>query len=109
MNKSSDVEEIELEVGIADRYYPIRTTENQMDYILDAAKMINKDISDFSKKYSVKDKQDGLAMYSLKLLVKHLKEVTQTDKKVSQENSLDKIERRIDALNHKIELRLNNH
>ena len=102
--------DIELEVDIADRYYPIRTTESQMDSILDAARMINKDISDFSKKYSVKDKQDGLAMYSLKLLVKHLKEATQCDdSRVNQESSFHKIEQRIDALNHKIELRLKNH
>lgn len=101
--------EIELEVDIADRCYPIRTTESQMDRILDAVKVLNKGISDFSKKYSVKDKQDGLAMYSLKLLVKHLKEVTHSDSKTNQENQLYKVEQRIDALNHKIKLRLKTH
>ncbi len=56
---------LSVKVSIANRNYPLRVTKEEEDKVMRAAENINKRIKDFEDNYSVKDKQDLLAMCAL--------------------------------------------
>lgn len=60
--------EVSLKVLIAGRTYPLTVKKEDEQAVLDAAKMINEKVKEFEINYSVRDKQDLLAMSALNLL-----------------------------------------
>lgn len=60
--------EISLKVMIAGRTYPLTVKKNEEQVVLEAVKLINDKIKEFEQNYSVRDKQDLLAMTALNLL-----------------------------------------
>jgi cell division protein ZapA (FtsZ GTPase activity inhibitor) len=56
---------LSVKVSIANRNYPLRVTKEEQEKVLRAAENINKRIKEFEDNYSVKDKQDLLAMCAL--------------------------------------------
>ena len=60
--------EISLKIVIAGRTYPLSVKEEDVDAVHAAAKMINDKVKEFEVNYSVRDKQDLLAMSALNLL-----------------------------------------
>jgi cell division protein ZapA (FtsZ GTPase activity inhibitor) len=60
--------EVSLKVLIAGRTYPLTIKKEDEQVVLDAAKMINEKVKEFEINYSVRDKQDLLAMSALNLL-----------------------------------------
>jgi cell division protein ZapA len=60
--------EVSLKVLIAGRTYPLTVKKEDEQVVLDAAKMINEKVKEFELSYSVRDKQDLLAMSALNLL-----------------------------------------
>ncbi|HEY0030305.1 MAG TPA: cell division protein ZapA [Bacteroidia bacterium] len=60
--------EISLKVLIAGRTYPLTIKKEDEESVLNAAKMINDKVKEFEQNYSVRDKQDLLAMCALNLL-----------------------------------------
>lgn len=60
--------EIALKVLIAGRVYPITVKQEEEERVVEAAKRINDKIKEFEQNYSVRDKQDLLAMCALNLL-----------------------------------------
>jgi cell division protein ZapA (FtsZ GTPase activity inhibitor) len=60
--------EISLKILIAGRTYPLTIKQEDEASVLYAAKLINEKIKEFEQSYSVRDKQDLLAMCALNLL-----------------------------------------
>lgn len=60
--------EISLKILIAGRTYPLTIREEDEEAVQTAAKLINEKVKEFEANYSVRDKQDLLAMSALNLL-----------------------------------------
>lgn len=60
--------EVSLKILIAGRTYPLTVKQEDEEAVLTAAKMINAKVKEFEINYSVRDKQDLLAMSALNLL-----------------------------------------
>ena len=60
--------EISLKVLIAGRTYPLTIKQEDELSVQYAAKLINEKVKEFEQNYSVRDKQDLLAMSALNLL-----------------------------------------
>lgn len=58
-------EQLKIKLSIANRVYPLTITPNQEEGLRKAAKKIEAMISQFEQSYSVRDKQDVLAMCAL--------------------------------------------
>lgn len=61
--------EIALKILIAGRVYPLTIKKEEETKVMEAAKLINDKMKEFELNYSVRDKQDLLAMCALNLLV----------------------------------------
>jgi cell division protein ZapA (FtsZ GTPase activity inhibitor) len=63
--------EVSLKILIAGRTYPLTVKQEDEQAVQIAAKMINDKVKEFEVNYSVRDKQDLLAMSALNLLATH--------------------------------------
>jgi hypothetical protein len=57
--------EIQLQLLIADRHYPLRVREEEANGLYEAERMVNEKVRNFQHIYAGKDKQDFLAMCAL--------------------------------------------
>ena len=64
---------IKIKLNIGDRLYPLTVERSQEYYFREAAKLIEKTIKNLEENYSVRDKQDLLAMSLYNLLQKAFK------------------------------------
>ena len=60
--------EVSLKILIAGRVYPLTVKQEEEERVLLIAKLINEKLKEFEQNYSVRDKQDLLAMCALNLL-----------------------------------------
>jgi cell division protein ZapA len=60
--------EVSLKILIAGRSYPLTVKQEEEEGVINAAKLINEKLKEFEQNYSVRDKQDLLAMCALNLL-----------------------------------------
>ncbi len=60
--------EVSLKILIAGRTYPLTVKKEEEQGVLKVAKLINEKVKEFEINYSVRDKQDLLAMSALNLL-----------------------------------------
>lgn len=60
--------EVSLKILIAGRTYPLTVKKEDEQGVLQVAKMINEKVKEFEINYSVRDKQDLLAMTAINLL-----------------------------------------
>lgn len=58
-------EQLKIKLSVANRVYPLTITPDQEEGLRKAAKKIEAMITQFEQNYSVKDKQDVLAMCAL--------------------------------------------
>ena len=58
---------IKIKLNIGDRIYPLTIQRSQEFYFREAAKIIEKTIKNLEENYSVRDKQDLLAMCCIQL------------------------------------------
>jgi cell division protein ZapA (FtsZ GTPase activity inhibitor) len=61
------MKELSIKVAIGGRFYPLTIKADEEESVRKAAKAIEEKIRDFEVNYSVKDKQDLLAMCALQL------------------------------------------
>ncbi|MCC6684848.1 MAG: cell division protein ZapA [Bacteroidia bacterium] len=64
--------ELQIKVNIADRHYPLKIAEADEARVREAANMINQRVKAYFEHFSVKDKQDVLAMCALELATENL-------------------------------------
>ena len=65
-------ENIKIKLNIGDRIYPLTIQRSQEFYFREAAKIIEKTIKNLEENYSVRDKQDLLAMSCIQFAAKNL-------------------------------------
>ena len=81
--------EVSLKISIAGRTYPLTIKPEDEAAVLNAAKMINEKIKEFEINYSVRDKQDLLAMCALNLLATSQNTPKKTPELEKEINQLD--------------------
>jgi cell division protein ZapA (FtsZ GTPase activity inhibitor) len=59
--------EISIKVSIANRIYPLKIRMEEEENVRKAVKVINDKIKDYEENFSVRDKQDLLAMCAIQL------------------------------------------
>lgn len=84
---------LKIKVSIANRVYPLTINPNQEEGLRKAAKKIEAMINQFEQNYSVRDKQDVLAMCALQF-------ASQVEQKtIDKANVSEEVEQKLDALN----------
>ena len=86
-------EKLKIKLSIANRVYPLTIPPSQEEGLRKAAKKIEAMISQFEQNYSVRDKQDVLAMCALQFA----SQVEQ--KKIDKAEVSVEVESKLDALN----------
>ena len=70
-------EEISIKVVIGDRQYPLKITSSEEENIRKAAKLVNERSRYYTENFSVKDKQDAIAMTALEFATENINNETQ--------------------------------
>lgn len=94
-------EKLKIKLSIANRVYPLTIDTEQEEGLRKAAKNIEAMIKQFEQIYSVRDKQDVLAMCALQFAAQV--EHKSTQKAVVSEH----VEKKLNALNDLLSLNLN--
>jgi cell division protein ZapA len=81
--------EVSLKILIAGRTYPLTVKKEDEQDVINAAKMINEKVKEFEINYSVRDKQDLLAMSALNLLATQQNAPKKTPELENELNQLD--------------------
>ena len=86
-------EKLKIKLSIANRVYPLTIDASQEEGLRKAAKNIEAMIKQFEQSYSVRDKQDVLAMCALQF-------ASQVEQKtIDKENVNEHVEEKLSALN----------
>lgn len=86
-------EQLKIKLSIANRVYPLTIAPEQEEGLRKAAKKIEAMISQFEQNYSVRDKQDVLAMCALQF-------ASQVEQKmIDKDNVSEDVTNRLTALN----------
>ena len=81
--------EVSLKIVIAGRTYPLSVKKEDEQSVLQAAQEINDKVKEFEQNYSVRDKQDLLAMSALNLLATLKQKPKQEPELEDEINQLD--------------------
>ena len=79
---------IKIKLNIGDRVYPLTVQRSQEFYFREAAKIIEKTIKNLEQNYSVRDKQDLLAMCCIQFAAKNLQNKS---KSIDSESEVEKM------------------
>lgn len=94
-------EQLKIKLSIANRVYPLTIAPNQEEGLRKAAKKIEAMISQFEQNYSVRDKQDVLAMCALQF-------ASQVEQKnIDTINVSEDVQNRLSALDDLLKSHLN--
>ncbi|MBR9845157.1 MAG: cell division protein ZapA [Algicola sp.] len=94
-------EQLKIKLSIANRVYPLTIAPSQEEGLRKAAKKIEAMISQFEQNYSVRDKQDVLAMCALQF-ASQVEQKTIDKAEVSEE-----VETKLNALNQLLHEHIN--
>ena len=93
-------EHLKIKLSIANRVYPLTIAPGQEEGLRKAAKKIETMISQFEQNYSVRDKQDVLAMCALQF-------ASQVEQKsIDKENVNEEVQNRLSALDELLQTHL---
>ena len=85
-------EKLKIKLSVANRVYPLTIEPAQEEGLRKAARRIDAMIKQFEQSYSVRDKQDVLAMCALQF-------ASQTEQKsIDKDNLNEEVEERLEAL-----------
>jgi cell division protein ZapA (FtsZ GTPase activity inhibitor) len=94
-------EKLKIKLSIANRVYPLTIEPSQEEGLRKAALQIDAMIKQFEQSYSVRDKQDVLAMCALQF-------ASQTEQKTIDKESLnDEVEHKLNAMDQLLKECLN--
>ncbi|GAA3792262.1 MULTISPECIES: cell division protein ZapA [Corallibacter] len=94
-------EKLKIKLSIANRVYPLTIFPSQEEGLRKAAKNIDAMITQFEESYSVRDKQDVLAMCALQF-------ASQAEQKTIDKNNVnEQVEQKLKALNDLLHSHLN--
>ena len=90
--------DVSIKVSIAGRIYPLTVAKEEEEIILQAAETVESSIEKFQQSYSVRDKQDLLAMAALQMATSHLKgNGGQSSDSTDLRNGLKELEKQLDS------------
>ncbi|MDO7173654.1 cell division protein ZapA [Mariniflexile sp. AS56] len=93
-------EKLKIKLSIANRVYPLTIDASQEEGLRKAAKKIDEMIKQFEQSYSVRDKQDVLAMCALQF-------ASQVEQKsMDKESVSEHVEEKLNALNDLLQSQL---
>lgn len=93
-------EQLKIKLSIANRVYPLTITPSQEEGLRKAAKKIEGMISQFEQSYSVRDKQDVLAMCALQF-------ASQVEQKtIDKEYVNDEVQEKLEALDELLKIHI---
>lgn len=93
-------DKLKIKLSIANRVYPLTILPNQEEGLRKAAKNIESMIKQFEQSYSVRDKQDVLAMCALQF-------ASQVEQKtIDKENVSEHVQEKLIALDNMLQLHL---
>ena len=81
--------EVSLKIMIAGRTYPLSVKKEDEKAVQESAVMINEKVKEFEQNYSVRDKQDLLAMSALNLIATLKQKPEQKPELENELNQLD--------------------
>lgn len=84
------MDDLSIKIRIAERFYPLTVKAEQEELLRRAEKLINDRMKVYESNYSVKDKQDLLAMCSLEFAVRSLE--LETQRALMDENTATQLE-----------------
>lgn len=84
-------DKLSIKVSIAGRIYPVTIERSEEENVRKAVKAINEKVSDYEKKFDIKDRQDLLAMASLNFASKSV-ELEHSSHK-DEKSILDRLEK----------------
>jgi len=94
-------EKLKIKLSIANRVYPLTIEADQEEGLRKAAKHIEAMIKQFEQSYSVRDKQDVLAMCALQF-------ASQVEQKtIDKKNVNEHVEEKLNAINELLHSHLN--
>lgn len=94
-------EQLKIKLSIANRVYPLTISPNQEEGLRRAAKKIETMINQFEQNYSVRDKQDVLAMCALQF-------ASQLEQKIiDKDNVSEEVKNKLTALDELLYSHLN--
>jgi cell division protein ZapA len=94
-------EKLKIKLSIANRVYPLTIDPSQEEGLRKAAQNIDAMIKQFEQNYSVRDKQDVLAMCALQF-------ASQVEQKtIDKENLSEEVQQKLTALDELLKLHLN--
>ncbi|MFD2541010.1 cell division protein ZapA [Lacinutrix gracilariae] len=94
-------EQLKIKLSIANRVYPLTIHPSQEEGLRKAAKNIDAMITQFEQSYSVRDKQDVLAMCALQF-------ASQAEQNtIDKENTNEHVQEKLNALNNLLQDHLN--
>lgn len=94
-------EKLKIKLSIANRVYPLTIDPSQEEGLRKAAQKIEAMINQFEQSYSVRDKQDVLAMCALQFASQAEQRVIDT------ENLSEDVQKRLNALDELLKLHTN--
>ncbi|WP_308993544.1 cell division protein ZapA [Mariniflexile litorale] len=93
-------EKLKIKLSIANRVYPLTIDASQEEGLRKSAKKIDEMIKQFEQSYSVRDKQDVLAMCALQF-------ASQVEQKsIDKESVSEHVEEKLNALNNLLQSHL---
>ena len=81
-------EEISIKVVIGDRQYPLKISSSEEENIRKAAKLVNERSKYYTENFSVKDKQDALAMTALECETENINNDSQNQLLSQEQNNM---------------------
>lgn len=94
-----DEQEISIKVSIGDRNYPLKINAAEEEQVRRAARLINEKAKFYRENFSVKDKQDALALTALEFATEALQMARNAGNTHSFiESGLSKLEALIDSV-----------
>jgi cell division protein ZapA len=91
-------------ITIAGLNYHLKISTAEQEAVQQAVSFINEQVSEFEKKYPVKEKRDVLAMVSLQLTVDLLKKQQQQQAEIHRLQAiLDELNAMVDSHKHKVQ------
>ncbi|NDC30427.1 MAG: cell division protein ZapA [Bacteroidetes bacterium] len=85
--------ELSVNINIAGRIYPLEINAEEEEMVRAAGKLVNDKLQSYAEQFSLRDNQDGLAMFAIEI-------ATQYEKLVAQMKNDDKqIETQLAQLN----------
>ena len=94
-------DQLKIKLSIANRVYPLTIPASQEEGLRKAAKNIEAMINQFEQSYSVRDKQDVLAMCALQFASRA------EQKTIDKETVSEHVEEKLTTLNNLLEVHLN--